>query len=65
MLWPVFFFAGIICIFLLWRPKKAKGGWVEMTPEEKYLLAKKIFSRDPESFKDKDKNGVEDIIDDK
>lgn len=36
-----------------------------MSPEEKYLLAKKIFSRDPKSFKDCDDNGVEDIVDNK
>lgn len=63
MLWPVFFFVGIVLIFLFWRPKKNRGGWVEMTPEEKYLLAKRLFSRDPASFKDKDNDGVEDIID--
>jgi len=62
MLWPVFFFTGIVLIFVFWRPRKERGGWVEMTPEEKYLLAKKIFSRDPSAFKDKDSDGVEDIL---
>ena len=63
MFWPVFFFAGIVLVFVFWRPKKDRGGWVEMSPEEKYLLAKRLYSRDPGSFKDKDNDGVEDIID--
>jgi hypothetical protein len=62
MLWPIFFFVGIVLIFVFWRPRERKGGWVEMTPEERYLLAKKIFSRDPGAFKDNDKDGVEDIL---
>lgn len=33
-----------------------------MSAEEKYMLAKKIFTRDPSSFKDKDNDGVEDIL---
>ena len=36
--------------------------WTEMSAEEKYLLANKIFSRDPQSFKDKDADGVEDEL---
>lgn len=63
MLWPIFFFTGIVLIFLFWKPKKAKDGWVEMTPEEKYMLAKRIFTRDPATFKDKDNDGIEDTID--
>jgi hypothetical protein len=62
MLWPVFFFAGIVLIFLFWRPRKDTGSWQEMTPAEKYMLAKKIFTRDPEAFRDKDDDGVEDIL---
>lgn len=62
MLWPVFFFIGITLIFILWRPKERRGGWVEMNAEEKYMLAKKIFSRDPSAFKDKDDDGIEDIL---
>lgn len=63
MLWPVFFFTGVVLIFVFWRPKKERGGWVEMTPEEKYLLAKKIFSRDPSSFKDLNDNKIDDRVD--
>lgn len=62
MLWPVFFFAGIVLILILWRPKDRRSGWKEMTSEEKYMLAKKIFTRDPSTFKDKDDDGVEDIL---
>jgi len=63
MLWPVFFFTGIVLIFLFWKPKKNRGGWVEMTPEEKYLLAKKIFDRDPGNFKDLNNNNIDDRVD--
>ena len=62
MLWPVFLFVGIVLIFVFWRPHKDTGGWREMTPEEKYMLAKKLFSRDPSAFKDKDEDGIEDIL---
>jgi hypothetical protein len=33
-----------------------------MTAEERYMLAKRIFTRDPSSFKDKDSDGVEDEL---
>jgi hypothetical protein len=36
-----------------------------MTAEEKYMLAKKIFTRDPSNFKDKDSDGIEDILEKK
>lgn len=62
MLWPVIFFAGITIALILWRPKERRGGWEEMTSEEKYMLAKKIFTRDPSSFKDQDSDGVDDIL---
>jgi hypothetical protein len=62
MFWPIFFFAGIALIFVFWRPRKDRGGWVEMSAEERYMLAKKIFTRDPSAFKDKDEDGVEDIL---
>jgi len=62
MLWPVFFFAGIVLLFLVWRPRGRTTAWKEMSSEEKYLLAKKIFTRDPSTFKDKDDDGIEDIL---
>ena len=62
MLWPIFFFTGIVLIFVFWRPRKERGGWVELSAEEKYMLAKKIFTRDPSSFRDKNDDGVEDIL---
>jgi len=36
-----------------------------MTAEERYMLAKKIFTRDPSSFQDKDEDGVDDIVEPK
>jgi len=58
--WPVIFFVGIVVILILWKPTGRTELWTEMSAEEKYMLAKKIFTRDPSSFKDKDSNGVED-----
>ena len=60
--WPVFFMAGIVVILIVWRPRGRTESWTEMSAEEKYLLANKIFSRDPSSFKDKDSDGVEDEL---
>lgn len=60
--WPVIFFVGIVITLILWRPKGRTESWTEMSAEEKYLLANKIFSRDPSSFKDKDSDGIEDEL---
>jgi hypothetical protein len=60
--WPVIFFVGIVITLILWRPRGRTESWTEMSAEEKYLLANKIFSRDPQSFKDKDSDGVEDEL---
>ena len=60
--WPVIFFVGVVVILILWRPRGRTESWTEMSAEEKYLLANKIFSRDPQSFKDKDSDGVEDEL---
>lgn len=62
MLWPVFFFVAVVLLLVMWRPRKEKQQYTDLTPEEKYLLAKKIFTRDPGSFKDGDSDGVEDIL---
>jgi hypothetical protein len=51
-----------ICILI--QPKKTKNS-INTTPEGEYLFAKEIFTRDPETFKDKDKDGIDDIIDPK
>ena len=53
---------GFICILI--QPKKTKNSTND-TPESAYLFAKEIFTRDPETFKDKDKDGIDDIIDPK
>jgi len=65
MFWPVIFFVGIVVILILWRPRGKTESWTEMSAEEKYMLAKKIFTRDPSNFKDKDLDGVEDILEKK
>jgi hypothetical protein len=63
--WPIIFFVGIVVILILWRPRGKTESWTEMTAEEKYMLAKKIFTRDPGVFKDKDSDGIEDILEKK
>lgn len=63
--WPIIFFVGIVVILILWRPRGKTESWTEMSAEEKYMLAKKIFTRDPGMFKDKDSDGIEDILDKK
>ena len=60
--WPVFFMAGIVVILIVWRPRGRTESWTEMSAEEKYLLANKIFSRDPSNFKDKNSNSVDDRV---
>jgi type II secretory pathway component PulM len=60
--WPVVFFVGIVVILILWKPRSRTESWTEMSAEEKYLLANKILSRDPQNFKDKDSDGVEDEL---
>jgi len=34
-------------------------------PSDGYLKARQIFVRDPEAFRDKDQDGIDDIIDNK
>jgi hypothetical protein len=53
---------GFICILI--QPKKTENSTND-TPQSGYLFAKEIFTRDPETFKDKDKDGIDDIIDPK
>jgi hypothetical protein len=53
---------GIVIALILWRPRSNTEAWTEMTAEEKYMLARKIFTRDPSMFKDKDSDGVEDEL---
>lgn len=62
ILWPIFFFAFVVIVLIVWKPKGKTEVWTEMTTEEKFMLAKKIFTRDPSTFKDKDNDGVEDIL---
>jgi hypothetical protein len=53
---------GIVVSLIVWKPMGRTEAWTEMSAEEKYMLAKKIFTRDPSSFKDKDSDGVEDEL---
>ena len=61
--WPVFFMAGIVVILIVWRPRGRTESWTEMTAEEKYMLAEKIFTRDPSNFKDLNNNKIDDQVD--
>ena len=63
--WPIALMIGVVIALILWRPRGRTELWTEMSAEEKYMLAKKIFTRDPSSFKDKDSDGVEDILEKK
>lgn len=63
--WPITLMIGVVVALILWRPRGRTELWTEMSAEEKYMLAKKIFTRDPSSFKDKDSDGVEDILEKK
>jgi hypothetical protein len=63
--WPIVLMVGIVVALILWSPKGKTEAWTEMSAEEKYMLAKKIFTRDPGDFKDKDNDGVEDILEKK
>jgi len=60
--WPIVFMVGIVVSLIVWKPMGRTEAWTEMSAEEKYMLAKKIFTRDPSSFKDKDSDGVEDEL---
>lgn len=53
---------GIVVALILWKPMGRTESWTEMSAEEKYMLAKKIFTRDPGAFEDKDLDGVEDEL---
>jgi len=61
--WPVIFFVGIVVILILWKPTGRTELWTEMSAEEKYMLAKKIFTRDPSNFKDLNNNKIDDQVD--
>jgi hypothetical protein len=60
--WPIILMVGIVVALILWAPKGKTESWTEMSAEEKYMLAKQIFTRDPASFTDKDSDGVEDLL---
>lgn len=49
--------------FYLLSKWNKKEDILKETSADDYLYADKIFVRDPEAFKDKDKDGIDDIID--
>lgn len=54
----------IISLYILFKlNKKRIIDPLENEHADDYLYADKIFVRDPEAFKDKDKDGIDDIID--
>lgn len=59
-------FSGYAFAFVVWKAGKVDEAQKKMFEEDerssKYMIANRIFSRDPESFKDKDEDGVEDIL---
>ena len=69
MLFYLFFISSVLILLIgsisiLIQDKKTENS-IKNTPESEYLFAKEIFTRDPEAFKDKDKDGIDDIIDPK
>jgi len=60
--WPIVFMVGIVVSLIVWKPMGRTESWTEMSAEETYMLAKKIFTRDPSTFKDKDSDGIEDEL---
>lgn len=51
--------------YLLMKWNKNKIDYIKNENANNYLFAKEIFVRDPEAFKDKDHDGIDDIIDTK
>jgi hypothetical protein len=49
--------------YLLFKWNKNTIDYIENENADDYLMAEKVFARDPEAFKDKDRNGIDDIID--
>ena len=59
-------FSGYAFAFFIWKAGKVDEDQKKMFEEDeacsKYMIANRVFSRDPENFKDKDDDGVEDIL---
>lgn len=49
--------------YLIYNFNKTNTDFVKNETADDYLIAKQIFVRDPESFRDKDRDGIDDIID--
>jgi len=63
----LFVLSGILLItgayYLLFKWNRTEIDYIKDENADNYLMAKKIFVRDPESFRDKDRDGIDDIID--
>lgn len=51
---------GSYCLLHKWN--KIDPKYIRNEPADNYLFAKEIFVRDPEAFKDKNQDGIDDII---
>jgi len=58
--------SGYAIAFLIWKANKVddeqRKNFEIDEACQKYMIANRIFSRDPENFKDKDEDGVEDLL---
>jgi len=54
--------AAILLIGSFYSLSKWDKNEIKDTPESEYLFAKEIFVRDPEAFKDKNKDGIDDVL---
>lgn len=57
--------SGSLYLLFKWKNKTSNRTNLDKENAAYYLYADKIFVRDPEAFKDKDKDGIDDIIDDR
>jgi len=67
-MFTVFFvLSGILLItgayYLLFKWNRTEIDYIKDENADDYLMAKEIFVRDPESFRDKDHDGIDDLID--
>lgn len=51
--------------YLMFKWNSIEQDYIKNENADNYLMAKEVFVRDPEAFKDVDKDGIDDIIDKK
>lgn len=49
--------------YLMFKWNSIKQDYIKNESADDYLMAKEVFVRDPEAFKDLNKNEIDDIID--